>query len=236
MYELFDLLRKKRFDEINEYESKNYSMNKNTFQYLDKILISIYGKEYLFKVKVTYPEIFFFLSKDDSNIYFSINDIYLIFDLIVNKNGDHTFLKTILELLDTKEKMKVSYSSNEYLIRGIPRTQKNGIFNFDEAAMTLEYYELLSLLLLIQEKSNYLFSKNILNVDYQDGIIRMIFALLYLKKDDPLLLKIGWKYNHDSNFFEKLSYEKLVGRQKFKYYLTQKELEDIMERNPSICQ
>ena len=87
--------------------------------------------------------------------------------------------------------------------------------------------ELILLIYLIQDKSNY-FEGLSKEKKYINGLIRLLNALLRCNKQNDVLQTLGWEFNVEIGKYE-LRKEKLVGeRNKKRYYLTASEERAIL--------
>lgn len=224
MENMIEILRNERFSEIENHENKGYKINKAQYRFLDQISISYSDEMYKFNVQLTYPEVYFYIFKENSNIYLTIKEIYDILNKKSDKNIIVNELKTVLQ---QQKKIHVSNRNQNYLIRTISKDYSEYNIDLDDGKIRIDYNHFLFLIILIQEKSNYLFSKNENKFnDYFDGIIRLLICLLTLEEDNSILTNLGWYYNHKSKSFylKKLDGEKKV----LKYYLTDKQLVSII--------
>lgn len=230
MNKLVETLRLNRYAEIDKFEKKSYVMNKQNYRFSDFIEVEAFDKIYKFNVQTTYPEILFYITQNGSNMYFSISEIYDL--LLIIKNSDNNLLlqDVLSSLLVEKNQVEIFYDGNIYHARTIKEDLSENYIIVEDDNMIIGYNELFFLIILIQEKSNYLFSKSKEGMHYyKDGIIRLLIVLLSVNNGNPLLEDLGWMFNEETNRFNKINVPKSNKRQSLKYYLTQAEFEDIMD-------
>lgn len=206
--------------EMARLRNEGYLFNPNKYLLIDKILINdLKGSEYI-EVKVNNSDVRFYLTVFGTTMYLSIEDIYKC--LIENDNK--SLLTRVLQSKRTKE-VKFIYRDVNYKFHHFSDEIIDAI---DGIKVYLEKIDgeiylsdLLILLSLIQDKSDYLFRKD---EKYQSGIYRLIYALLF-KKKSTILIEKGWIFNGESYDLDKSK----ANSSKHSYYLTKTELTDIIK-------
>lgn len=238
MYTFVPTIRENRRNEINIHKLNGIDfVRENDYKLVERIFILKDNIRFDFEVRVDFREVRFYIIKNYSCIYLTLYEIYLLLnDIYINSDIDVSVeLKKIYD--NAKEKFicknkeyefpKSSFIENQYKIR-IPNSN-----------LEISYTELLLLIFLIQEKSNYLCSISEDMYIYKNGIINMMITLLNCRKKTTCLRELGWNYSPDKNRYieNKLRYldkndEKYRERKETvdrKYYLTETEMNCILE-------
>lgn len=245
MNEFIPTIRTDRYREINKYKKKGFTFTKEKKYLLtNTIEISISSNERItFEVRVDFSEIRFYIIKNSTCIYLTIYQLYLLMNEIYNSDKIDLVLQ-VERLINKKKKEKFSYRDVMYEItKSFNFSDKHKVYIPDSNTF-ITYTELFYLLILIQEKSNYLCSLSKTKSKYSFGLYRLLIALISSNRDHKILQKIGWYYDHTSGLFKrnnlskknnrvsnseksskKSKHDLLVER---KYYLTQKELDNIL--------
>lgn len=123
--------------------------------------------------------------------------------------------------------MDFMYNNEKYTVHKLPPNIPDSNVYIANSGVSMNEKELILLIYLIQDKSNYLegLSKE---KKYINGLIRLLNALLRCNKQNDVLQTLGWEFNVEIGKYE-LRKEKLVGeRNKKRYYLTASEERAIL--------
>lgn len=248
MDNFISIIRTDRKREINKYKNMKYSVgDEKNYRLIDGIKTLQNGYIFEFGAEATEREIYFYVIEDGANAYFSIVEIYELLQDIMIREGEDFVIDLLKEQIQIEiEVVKNSENDNKektlnqerFLYRGveyyIKRTveindKRNGQVKPWDSSVKISYRQFFTLLNLIQEKSNALFSRGKNNDQYKNGLIRLLIVLLINNHDIPILLQKGWKYDDEN---EKYTYQKIEEEteiSKRKYYLTEEEYKNIIE-------
>lgn len=248
MDNFISIIRTDRKREINKYKNMKYSVgDEKNYRLIDRIKTLQNGYIFEFGAEATEREIYFYVIEDGANAYFSIVEIYKLLQDIMIREGEDFVIDLLKEQIQIEiEVVKNSENDNKektlnqerFLYRGveyyIKRTveindKRNGQVKPWDSSVKISYRQFFTLLNLIQEKSNALFSRGKNNDQYKNGLIRLLIVLLINNHDIPILLQKGWKYDDEN---EKYTYQKIEEEteiSKRKYYLTEEEYKNIIE-------
>lgn len=248
MDNFISIIRTDRKREINKYKKMKYSIvDEKNYRLVDKIKILQNGYMFEFGAEATEREIYFYVIENGSNAYFSIVEIYELLQDIMIREGEDFVIDLLKEQIqieiqvakksesDNKEKIlnqeKFLYRGVEYYIKRTVEIEdkNNGQVQPWDSSANISYRQFFTLLNLIQEKSNTLFSRGKNNAQYKNGLIRLLIVLLINNDDIPILLQKGWKYDDEN---EKYTYQKIEEETEIsrrKYYLTEEEYKNIIE-------
>lgn len=250
MINFVPLIRADRRREINAYKSKGYIFRGTELSYcftrnITVSNLSIYSKgkdtpierQYHFQVRqINEPKFYVLVDSDDQYqccLYLSIYEIYEILLQFANKMTPLTVVEYLMS--DRSQKWYFQYTSLEFEINFYSEAPNSEIQLVPGSNVTLSYENLLILIIMIQEKSNYLWgiSKEEGKEKYTDGIIRLLCCLISTSGNE-ILEKHGWMFLTNEGKYH-LNLEKTYPLKKS--YLTQQEYKNIMEvRNPSVRQ
>ena len=248
MDNFISIIRTDRKREINKYKNMKYSVgDEKNYRLIDRIKTLQNGYIFEFGAEATEREIYFYVIEDGANAYFSIVEIYELLQDIMIREGEDFVIDLLKEQIQIEiEVVKNSENDNKektlnqerFLYRGveyyIKRTveindKRNGQVKPWDSSVKISYRQFFTLLNLIQEKSNALFSRGKNNDQYKNVLIRLLIVLLINNHDIPILLQKGWKYDDEN---EKYTYQKIEEEteiSKRKYYLTEEEYKNIIE-------
>lgn len=239
MHRFIPTIRSDRFREAYNYENKGYSINKADYIYVDDILIKSIAGELLIEVRVDIHEVNFYIKKNGSRIYLEMIDIYeflvkfteilgsIVMEHLKKYINIGTYAIEDNEKADNKYYAEFSHKNVKYYFSQIPDFNKyNECTYLENIDIKLNYEEILTLLFLIQAKSNYF--EKLSHSKYINGLINMMITLLTNKKDNKILENHGWVYDKEMGKFKIISdyYEKKLFKRKF--YLTSEEMKDIL--------
>lgn len=221
--------RQDRNDEILDYQKKGYCfIDKNEYSLIDRIQVNYYGNNMIFGIRVSSQEPRFICVKDGANIDLQLTDIYCILDSSL-KAGIPIAFDLKQQLYSSERKSSFIYKGDSYQFTKPIQVDDLIILKIPSSNIEIQYSQLIVLLALLQSKSSYFFSrKSNDNKKYMNGIYRLLICLLSLNSDHILLKKRGWIWNEVLNRFElrkDLADDEFI---KLKYYLTQAEMETIM--------
>lgn len=238
MFTFIPDIRENRRNEINNYKSNGIEfIRENDYKLVERICILKNLKCYNFEVRVDFKEVRFYIIKSNSCIYLSLYEIYILLnDIYINSDIDITEeLKKIYD--NSKEKFICNNKEYEFPECSIIENQYQ--IRIPNSNLEISYTELLLLIFLIQEKSNYLCSISEDMYIYKNGIINMMITLLDCHDENTYLKELGWYYLEQKNKYMenqlrylKKSDEKYEERKKIadrKYYLTQSEMKSILK-------
>lgn len=213
--------------EIKQYEAKGYRVpNKASYLLNDVIRIAMDQKEYCFGIRVNINEVYFYIWQESAQIYLTIYDIYLHLWELVCSEGMSGLIDALDFYMRSDETVDFTYKGRGYAIHKLPDLPEQEVRLLD-SDIRISIRELMLLIYLIQDKSNYLegLSKG---KAYINGLVRLLKALLKCSASNPVLESLGWIYNPGLGRFE-LKKERLVGeRNKKRYYLTAAEERRIL--------
>ncbi|MDH8677417.1 hypothetical protein QE109_04620 [Fusibacter bizertensis] len=240
MNKFVETIRLHRNDEIEAYKDRGYlfGKNRNRYEFVRKIRIDNEEEYFNFQVRVDFKEVrFYLLGNEDSTVeimgylYFSIYEIYRMLKIISLVEGVDFVVDILNSYLKSTTYLEFQYDDERYKFKMPNITDVNGEIELSDATLSITYKELYLLISLIQEKSNYLFSKSEDGELYQDGIVRLMIALLKQNEDNDILKNIGWNYNlsEDKFILNKEYVSSKNERESKRYYLTKLELSNILQ-------
>lgn len=238
MFNFIQTIREDRRNEIQNHKLNGIEfIRENDYKLVQKIIIPRDDIYFTFEVRVDFNEVRFYIIKYGSCLYLSIYDIYMLLnDIYINSDID--IIEELSKVYDNATD-KFIYNSCEYKFPKSSKIESQYQINIPYSNLTISYNELLVLIFLIQEKSNYLCSiSDEMNI-YKNGLVNLLITLLKCRKDNTFLKELGWHYSPDKNKYSenKLVYlnkedenyeirKRLVDR---KYYLTKTEMEIILK-------
>lgn len=240
MFEFIPTIRTDRNREIKKYKDKGFTFIKeNDYKLISKVYIPhTKNTKMFFEVRVDFSEVRFYIIKSGASIYLTIYQLYVIL-YNIQLEGKIVVVNELEKLLKTKKFTNFFYCDIEYKIPSIKKFDRNHKVYIPYSDIKVDFNELLYLLVLIQEKSNYLCSLSESKKEFSNGIIRLLISLLSIENNCELLNRIGWFWNADEkkynsneltkiygDYDNKASHNKLVER---KYYLTEYELDSIIK-------
>lgn len=238
MFTFIPDIREDRRNEINTYKSNGIEfIRENDYKLVERICISKNLNCYNFEVRVDFKEVRFYIIKSDSCIYLSLYEIYsLLNDIYIYSDID--IIEELKKIYDNS-KGKFICKNKEYEFPECSIIENQYQIRIPNSNLEISYTELLLLVFLIQEKSNYLCSISEDMYIYKNGIINMMITLLNYHDDNTHLKELGWYYSKQENRYMenqlrylKKSDEKYKERKKIadrKYYLTQSEMKSILK-------
>lgn len=237
MYTFVPTIREDRRAEINTLKSNKIDfIRENDYKLVERIFIIKEDYRFEFEVRVDFREVRFYIIKNNSCIYLSLYEIYLLLnDIYLNSDID---ISEELKKIYANSKEKFIYKIKEYEFPKSSLIESQYQIRIPNSNLEISYTELLLLIFLIQEKSNYLCSLSKDMCIYKNGIINMILTLLNCREENEHLKELGWYYSVDKNKYIKnnITYlnkndEKYEERRKIvdrKYYLTESEMKSIL--------
>lgn len=220
--------------EMAEKEARGIAIaNKNKYRLVDRIEITISDNvKNIYGFQANVEEIYFYIIDDDSNMYFTIEEIYCVLKILFD-NGEDKMINAFLKAHIFKTKMNidssfiyrgVDYAFNLYDLDSIPEDK---YIQLQDGAKRIPYRTFFLLLNLIQEKSNAFFNRGAKkNSKYTNGILRLLFCLLNKPMNVPELEELGWEYDLKNDRFY---YSETEAKEKKKYYLTKQQCKSILK-------
>lgn len=229
MKNLIPACRTDRIREMALYEKKGYSIqNKDKYVMLDSVETEYGGQLYRYGIQVTRDDLYFFITRNSANVYLTIVELYELMKRITQKEGDF-LITTMKRQLKIRRESKLRYRELEYNIPEIVWLPQKGEIALPDSGMKITYDELYVLINLIQAKSSALFKRGkAKDKKYAMGLLRMFIVLLSKQESILLLDGLGWKWDKVEKRYQFCLRKKKDGREKYKYYLTRKEYETIM--------
>lgn len=226
MKNLIPVLRTRRLLEMKQYQEKGYQIqDKKHYLMLEKVQLRYMDTDYEYRVQVTQDELYFYISRDDANMYLSIAEIY---DLLAGLPDEN---KAAFVNVMKKQLRQRSAAHLEFINHGLTYKMMQPVgfgreftIAVPQNGIQITNRELFLLLILIQSKSNELFRRSTgKKRSYVNGILRMLIILLECQNEDTLLGSLGWRWEDKMQRYVFISKDSRKGREKFKYYLTKKE-------------
>lgn len=238
MFDFIPIIRNERRKEINNYKKLGVKfIEENHYMLIRRIYIPRNDDIFTFEVRANFKEPKFYIIKNDSCIYLSFYEIYLLLNDIC-LNSDIDIIKELEKICNDNSKANFIYENIEYLFPETSYIEEQYYVNIPNSSLIISYNELLILISLIQEKSNYLWSRSDEDENYNNGLINLLITLLNSRENNELLNKIGWNYSTNKYKYSKNSLvyldesnenydirKKIVDR---KYYLTDEEMKSIL--------
>lgn len=230
MKNLIPACRTDRIREMNEYEKKGYSIqNKDKYIMLDFVETEYCGQLYRYGIQVTRDDLYFFITRNSANVYLTIVELYELMRSITQKESDF-LITTMKRQLRIRRESKVRYRGLEYKIPEIALLPEKGEVVIPDSGMKISYDELYVLMNLIQAKSSALFKRGkAKDKKYAMGLLRLFIVLLSKQESITLLEELGWEWDDVEKKHQFCWKKKKEGRGKYKYYLTRREYETIMD-------
>ena len=124
--------------------------------------------------------------------------------------------------MKSDETIDFMFRSQKYTVHKLPEDIPDESVKILDSDITISVKELILLIYLIQDKSNYFESLG-KEKKYINGLVRLLNVLLRCNEYNTVLETLGWIFNAEQGKFE-LQKENLVGaRNKKRYYLTASE-------------
>lgn len=226
MKNFIPVMRAKRLLEMKQYLDKGYGVqDKKHYLMLEKITLEYMDVLYEYGIQVTQDEVYFYICRDNANIYLSIVEIYKLLVRLAIKDKEY-FLNCLKKQLKQKASEKGEFYNQglSYKVMRPIEMKKEAFIDIPQTGIQITSKELFLLIILIQEKSNALFKRSTGNKRlYVNGILRLLIVLLEREQDDTLLKSLGWSWNAKEYEFQYVSKDNRKGREIFKYYLTKTE-------------
>lgn len=236
MKNFIPVMRSNRLLEMKYYLDKGYIIqDKKHYIMLETVSIEYMREKYHLGVQVTQDEFYFFIKKNNANIYLSIYEIYeLIYE--INKKDNGYFVDRLRKQLNQKQSIRSEFICREliYKIASPVDISLEIKVNVPQSGIQISNKELLLLILFIQEKSSSLFRRSTgIKKKFVNGILRLYLILFNDIKDDELLTSLGWKWDEQTKKYFFHRNEEGKGREKYKYYLTGAEYNDKLKNKKS---
>jgi len=213
-------VRKLREKEMQQYENKGYTiLNKANYVFNDTINIEMDKEIFSFGIRVNINEVYFYILHGGSQIYLTIYEIYiLLWNLLFEKNKECIF-DAFTYYKRSKKEVDFIYRGQKYSVHKLPDNIPNDSVEVMDSDISISIKELILLIYLIQDKSNY-FEGLSKEKKYTNGLIRLLNALLKCNNANSFLETLGWVFDANLGRYV-LQKEKLVGeRNRKRYYLT----------------
>lgn len=237
MFTFIPAIREDRINEMKNHELNGFEfIRKNDYKLIERIFIMKDLNQFNFEVRVDFKEVRFYIIKNNSCIYLSLYEIYsLLNDVYLDSDIDIT---KELKKICNNDKEKFICKTSEYEFPKSPSFGNQYQIRIPNSNLEISYTELLLLISLIQEKSNYFCSISEDMHIYKNGIIYMMITLLNCREENTILKELGWNYSQHKNKYlenrlkhldksdeKNKEFNKTVDR---KYYLTEDEMKSIL--------
>lgn len=226
MKNLIPVLRTRRLLEMQQCQEKGYQIqDKKHYLMLEKVQLRYMDTDYEYRVQVTQDELYFYICRDDANMYLSIAEIY---DMLVSlpEEKREAFVNSMKKQLRQRTTIYLEILNHGLTYKMMHPVALDREFTIDvpQTGIQITNRELFLLMILIQTKSNELFRRSTGKKRlYVNGIFRMLVVLLEYQSEDTLLESLGWSWDEKLKRYVFVSKDSRRGREKFKYYLTKKE-------------
>lgn len=240
MKDFIPLIRQDRLREMNEYKQRGYIFREHEprFRFVRNISVSNKSQKvnydnsvatinYFFQVRVEQSETRFFILQNslvdiESCMYMTIFDIY---ELLLNFSTHIAADKIVRILMGERcTKWFLSYTGLEFEVDFFSLNEENLRMVTSTSNIKISFENLLLLISIIQDKSNYHWSnsKQEKSPLYIDGILRL-FCCLISTQGHEVLLNNGWSYDNNTSMYKLTNSDNDK-----KYYLTLDQYKNIM--------